>query len=58
MIRNAERSCLLADHTKFARTSLVRYAGVEELDLIVTGRELDAQHRSALKGLDVEVSYA
>lgn len=57
MIRNSERTVLLADHSKFARTSFVRYAGISELDLIVTGMELGEPHRSALADLDVEVLY-
>lgn len=58
MIRNSERSVLLADHSKFAHTSLVRYAGVDELDAIVTDSELGERHRAALAELDVEVFYA
>ncbi|MFT0848930.1 DeoR/GlpR family DNA-binding transcription regulator [Actinomycetaceae bacterium L2_0104] len=57
MIRNSERTFLLADHSKFAQTSLVTYAAVEEVDVIVTGNELGEQHRAALEELDVEVIY-
>lgn len=58
MIRSAERSILLTDHSKFAQTSLVRYAGVDELDVIITGTELGERHRAALAKHEVEVIYA
>lgn len=58
MIRNAERSILLADHSKFAQVSLLRYAGLDELDVLITGSELGERHRSALDDVDVEVQYA
>ncbi len=58
MITNSERVILLADHTKFAQRSLVRYAEVSDLDLIITGSELEEPHRRDLAELKVEVEYA
>lgn len=58
MITNAERSVLLTDHTKFAQRSLVRYAEVSDLDVIITGHELERPHREQLADEDVEVEYA
>ncbi|MFD1860290.1 DeoR/GlpR family DNA-binding transcription regulator [Aeromicrobium camelliae] len=58
LIEHAERTVLLADHTKFAQRSLVTYAQVTDVDLIITGTELDATHRAELAELDVEVEFA
>lgn len=57
-IRNSARVVLLADHTKFAQRSLVRYAEVSDLDVLITGDELEAAHRRELAQSDVEVVYA
>lgn len=58
MISTAERTVLLTDHTKFAQRSLVRYAEVSDLDVLVTGSELEGPHREQLAEQDVEVEYA
>ena len=38
----AKRRVIICDHTKFESTSFVRLCPLEEVDLIITGRELDA----------------
>lgn len=58
MITNSERVILLADHTKFARRSLVRYAEMTDLDLLITGNELEEAHRRELAETKIEVEYA
>jgi DeoR family fructose operon transcriptional repressor len=58
MIQSAAKSVLLVDHTKFAQRSLVRYAGIDEIDIVITGRELEEQHRQALADSGAEVVYA
>lgn len=58
MITNSERVVLLADHSKFARRSLVRYAEVSDLDLLITGSEIEEPHRIELMEANVEVEYA
>ncbi|MFV0252746.1 MAG: DeoR/GlpR family DNA-binding transcription regulator [Beutenbergiaceae bacterium] len=57
MIANSERVVLLTDHSKFAQRSLVRYAEVADLDLIITGTELGQVHKRALDSSGIEVQY-
>jgi DeoR family fructose operon transcriptional repressor len=58
MIVNSERVVLLADHTKFGQNSLVKYADLSELDLVITGVEIEDEHRMALTDVGVEVELA
>jgi len=41
MVRSGKRRVLLSDHTKFGRDSFCRFAGIEDLDVVVTGAEVD-----------------
>ncbi|WP_030454495.1 DeoR/GlpR family DNA-binding transcription regulator [Herbidospora cretacea] len=43
MIASAQRSVLLADHTKFSDTYLARFAALSEIDVVVTDTVLDPQ---------------
>ncbi|WP_062429640.1 DeoR/GlpR family DNA-binding transcription regulator [Herbidospora daliensis] len=43
MIASAQRSVLLADHTKFSDTFLARFATLAEIDVVITDTVLDAQ---------------
>jgi DeoR family fructose operon transcriptional repressor len=54
IIVNSERVVLLVDHTKFARNSLVKYADLAEIDLIITGIEIEDEYRAALADAGVE----
>ena len=58
IIVNSERVLLLADHTKFGRNSLVKYADLDEIDLVITGTELEAEQRAALADAGAEVELA
>jgi DeoR family fructose operon transcriptional repressor len=58
MIVNSERVVLLADHTKFGQNSLVKYADLAEIDLVVTGVETEGEHRRALTDAGVETALA
>lgn len=58
IIRSADRVLLLADHAKFGRDSLVKYAELGDLDLVITGAEVLAEHRAALAEAGVEVVLA
>lgn len=51
-VRSARRTLLAIEHTKFGVVSFARYAGVGELDLVVTGRRLGSAvaHRYRLSG--------
>jgi DeoR family fructose operon transcriptional repressor len=58
MIVNSERVVLLADHTKFGQNSLVKYADLAEIDLVVTGVELEDEHQMALTDAGLETELA
>ena len=42
MVKAANRVVCLADHTKVGLTQLCRFAGLDEVDVIVTDRGLEA----------------
>ena len=58
MIVNSERVVLLADHTKFARDSLVKYADLDEINLVITGVEIEDEQHAALLDVGVETELA
>ncbi|MEV0586785.1 DeoR/GlpR family DNA-binding transcription regulator [Nonomuraea sp. NPDC050310] len=58
MVAAAERSVLLADHTKFGNTYLARFASVQEIDLVITDTGLDASVAAELAGAGLEVVRA
>jgi len=58
IIVNSERVLLLADHTKFGRNSLVKYADLDEVDLVITGVEIEDEQRAALIDAGVETELA
>ncbi|HZK04566.1 MAG TPA: DeoR/GlpR family DNA-binding transcription regulator [Actinomycetaceae bacterium] len=57
MIANSERVILLADHRKFGQHSLVRYADLSEIDVVITGAELHEDFRHELAAAGVEMEY-
>jgi len=58
MIVNSERVVLLADHSKFGQNSLVKYADLSQIDLVITGVEIEDEHRAALADAGVETELA
>jgi len=58
IIVNSERVLLLADHTKFGRDSLVKYADLDEVDLVITGVEIEDEQRAALVDAGVGTEFA
>jgi DeoR family fructose operon transcriptional repressor len=58
MIVHSERVVLLADHTKFGQNSLVKYADLAEIDLVITGVEIEDEHHSALTEAGLETELA
>jgi Transcriptional regulators of sugar metabolism len=58
MIVNSEQVVLLADHTKFGQNSLVKYADLTEIDLIITGVEIEDEHQTALMDVGVDTELA
>ena len=49
---------LLADYTKFGKNSLVKYADLTEIDLIITGVEIEDEHQTALMDVGVDTELA
>jgi len=49
---------LLADHTKFGQNSLVKYADLAQINLVITGVEIEDEHLMALTDAGVETELA
>lgn len=58
MIEGAATTVLLADHTKFGKDSLVRYASLDDLDTVITGVELGTAERAWVEATQTHVEYA
>ncbi|HXF36796.1 MAG TPA: DeoR/GlpR family DNA-binding transcription regulator [Actinomycetota bacterium] len=58
MVRAAQQVVVLADRTKVGVDSTVRFAPIEDVDVLVTDRGLDPRHRAALEEAGVEVVLA
>jgi DeoR family transcriptional regulator, fructose operon transcriptional repressor len=58
MIRAARRSVVLADHTKVGQDHLSRFAGLDEIDTLITDSGLDAQVADELRALGPRVLLA
>ncbi len=58
MVRSGKRRVLLADHTKMGRDSFCRFAGLDELDLVVTGAELDDDSAAEIESYGPKVVRA
>jgi DeoR family transcriptional regulator, fructose operon transcriptional repressor len=54
----AAQTVVLADHTKLDQEAAVRFAAIDEFDVLVTDRGLDDSARRALEEADVEVVLA
>ena len=55
MFAAARRRILLADHSKFGRESLHRYADLADLDLVITDPGISEEARTALAAAGVEI---
>jgi DeoR family fructose operon transcriptional repressor len=58
MMKAAERSVLLADHTKFTRTYLAGFASLAEIDVVITDTGLDVVLAAELSAAGPEVVRA
>ena len=54
----ARRVVLLCDSAKFGQESLVRFAGFEDIDTLITDREPEGALRQALEAANVEIVIA
>jgi DeoR family transcriptional regulator, carbon catabolite repression regulator len=55
MMKQAEQVIVLADHTKFGRTEFFSFAGLEDVDVIITDRLPGEDFQNLLKGYDVDL---
>lgn len=58
MCLGAQQTVVLADHTKFGRESAVRFAAIDEFDVLISDRGLAETDRRALEDAGVEVVLA
>lgn len=57
MIRNADRTVVLADHSKVGRRSMCRICGLDEIDIVITDDHPDTRNNlQALGEAGVEIS--
>ena len=57
MIEHSNQTILLADGDKLGRNSLVSFAPLEKIDLIITDESARGEEMRAIEALGVEVSY-
>ena len=56
MVESARLTVLLADHTKFGREAMFRYADLRAIDVLVTDDGMSASDaRSLMTAADIEV---
>lgn len=58
IVRSARRVVLLCDSAKFGQESLVRFAGIQDLDAIITDKAPEGSLAEALEDANVEVLIA
>jgi len=58
MCRAAQQVVVLTDHTKLGEEAAVRFASIEEVDVVVTDSSLNSSDRRALEEAGVEVVLA
>jgi len=58
MVESADKAILLADHTKWQRSSLVSYAELQRFSAVVSDAGLPADARAQLRALGIETAIA
>ena len=58
MMRAADRVILLCDHSKIGKKSFSMVCDISEIDLLITGREVDAALAESIREADCEVVLA
>jgi len=54
MLRNSRQSIILCDHSKFDKVAFVSICRITDIDLVITGRELDEKYRRMLEEAGVQ----
>lgn len=57
MIKCAKKVVLLADHTKIGKVSLHKVTGLEKIDVLITGKEVDDQLKHYLEDAPMKVYF-
>jgi DeoR/GlpR family transcriptional regulator of sugar metabolism len=55
MIEVSHRVVIVSDHTKFGRAALVPLAPLDEVDVVVSDRELGLEPQEWLRAHDIDV---
>ncbi len=58
VVRRSRRTVILADHSKFGVVTHGKYAALQDIDVLITDRELDPQVRRPADQLGVEIILA
>ena len=58
MVRSGQRVVVLADSTKIGQEHTVRFAGLDDIDVLVTDSGLSTKTAAALRARDIEVVVA
>ncbi|MCL6591272.1 MAG: DeoR/GlpR family DNA-binding transcription regulator [Firmicutes bacterium] len=58
MIANSDQAIFLCDHTKFGQVGVVKTAGFEEIDDLITDRELPEEWREKIESAGVRIQIA
>lgn len=57
MLKQSEFKCLIADHTKFDRSSNILFKGLESIDMILTDQELDKNWENYAVQNNIKLEY-
>jgi DeoR family fructose operon transcriptional repressor len=57
IIHHAEKSILMVDHSKFNENAMISYASLTDVDVVITGKELDSTSKANLDSTGLEVYY-
>ena len=58
MIRSARQIVLVTDSTKFGKISVTHYAGLDEVDTIITDSGISEEYRSIIEDREIELIIA
>lgn len=58
IIEVADHITLLADHTKFGQTALIKFAEMQDIDELITNAELNSRYKKRLEELQLPVTFA
>lgn len=58
MIRSARQIILVTDSTKLGKISVTHFAGLDEIDMIITDNGISEEYRQIIKDLEIELIIA